>query len=292
MTDQNKNVPVIVFANQKGGVGKTTSADAVIEGFRDRGLKVLAIDMDTQNSLGDLQRRYILDDTPTSTAFIMGEDVVTKDGQATLPGEDALTNLQDLFDKNNKPIEYSSLKSAIDRAVEAHGFDVVVIDTHPGMGFAEVSSAYAATHIVIPTTADRLGINALLGTNLSAPTGEFSQGGMGSFLASVQETCGSDWKAEPAVLITKFRSMASIDRKCAASMRKQLPEEGYFVFDQIINLNTIIQQCQLNGCSIYEARGRSSAVAQYNCVTDTIMEWVGLEPKNASVNENNGQEWQ
>ena len=38
--------PVIVFTNQKGGVGKTTSADAIADGLRRRGLKVLAVDMD------------------------------------------------------------------------------------------------------------------------------------------------------------------------------------------------------------------------------------------------------
>lgn len=288
MTEYAKNVPVIAFANQKGGVGKTTSADAVIEGFRDRGLKVLAIDMDTQNSLGSLQSRYIVEDTPTSTAFIMGEDIACNNGQATLPGEPALTNLQDMIDKDKKQIEYASLKNAIDRAVDKYGFDVVVIDTHPGMGFAEVSSAFAATHIVIPTTADRLGIEALTGTDISG-TGKMMMGGMGEFLTNVQETCGSNWQSEPAVLITKFRSMTSIDRKCADEMREILPKQGYLVFDQIISLNTIIQQYQLNGCSIYAGKARSSAVAQYNCLTDTIMDWVGLQAKN---DENANEGWQ
>ena len=52
--------PVIVFTNQKGGVGKTTSADAVADGLRRRGLKVLAVDMDPQGSLGRIESDCLL----------------------------------------------------------------------------------------------------------------------------------------------------------------------------------------------------------------------------------------
>ena len=54
-----------------------------------------------------------------------------------------------------------SLRHAIDAAVERHGFDAVVIDTQPGMTFLTISALLAATHIIIPTTADRLGVEAI-----------------------------------------------------------------------------------------------------------------------------------
>ena len=43
---------VIVTTNQKGGVGKTTTACALLAGLRQRGAKVLGVDLDPQGSLG------------------------------------------------------------------------------------------------------------------------------------------------------------------------------------------------------------------------------------------------
>ena len=44
----------ITIANQKGGVGKTTTSQAMLEGFRRKGFKVLGIDTDPQSNLSSL----------------------------------------------------------------------------------------------------------------------------------------------------------------------------------------------------------------------------------------------
>ena len=43
---------IITITNQKGGVGKTTTACALMDGLRQRGARVLGVDLDPQGSLG------------------------------------------------------------------------------------------------------------------------------------------------------------------------------------------------------------------------------------------------
>lgn len=141
--------PVIVFTNQKGGVGKTTSADAIADGLRRRGLKVLAVDMDPQGSLGRIESDCVAS-TCCSSSFLKGVQVVcTEDGQATVPGDLDLANVSDERDLEGNEINEYSLTRAIESAVSQHGFDAVVVDTQPGMTFSTISSTIAATHLVI-----------------------------------------------------------------------------------------------------------------------------------------------
>lgn len=126
--------PVIVFTNQKGGVGKTTSADAIADGLRRRGLKVLAVDMDPQGSLGRIESDCVAKGTCCSSSFLKGVQVVcTEDGQATVPGDLDLANVSDERDLEGNEINEYSLTRAIESAVSQHGFDAVVVDTQPGM---------------------------------------------------------------------------------------------------------------------------------------------------------------
>ena len=43
---------IITITNQKGGVGKTTTASALMDGLRQRGARILGVDLDPQGSLG------------------------------------------------------------------------------------------------------------------------------------------------------------------------------------------------------------------------------------------------
>lgn len=118
--------PVIVFTNQKGGVGKTTSADAIADGLRRRGLKVLAVDMDPQGSLGRIESDCVAKGTCCSSSFLKGVQVVcTEDGQATVPGDLDLANVSDERDLEGNEINEYSLTRAIESAVSQHGFDAV-----------------------------------------------------------------------------------------------------------------------------------------------------------------------
>lgn len=264
------SVPVIVLTNQKGGVGKTTTADAIADGLRRRGKRVLAIDTDPQGSLGMLEERFIADGSCCCSNFFKGYDVVPdEDGQATVPGDVDLSFVQGMRDCTDEPLDEMSLRHAIDAAVERHGFDAVVIDTQPGMTFLTISALLAATHIIIPTTADRLGVEAIAQDI--------------SFFDSLSTSFDVRWESEPAVLITLFRGMASLARAFAEQIETMLPEQGLKVFYRRIPQNIMIQEAQQLRESIYDQRFQTGrigakvmrgAAAEYDLVTTAVCKWV------------------
>lgn len=263
-------VPIICLTNQKGGVGKTTSSDAIADGLRRRGKRVLAIDTDPQGSLGAIEARYIVDGTCCCSSFFKGSDLIpTEEGQAVVPGDFALSFIQGARDSEGRPLTEYSLRDAIDEAVERHGFDAVVIDTQPGMSFLTISALAAATHVVIPTTADALGVEALA-----------------QDLAYFEDLSGAvelRWESEPGVLITQYRGMARLAQVFADQIEHEMPNHGMRVFYRRIPINVMIQEAQANRVSIYDQEffrggaGRKvmqAAAAEYDMLVEKICTWI------------------
>lgn len=266
-------VPVIVLTNQKGGVGKTTTADAIADGLRRRGKRVLAVDTDPQGSLGLIESRFIADGSCCCSSFMKGFDIVpTSEGQATIPGDSALSFIQMARDRAGESLSPTSLRDAIDSAVERHGFDAVVVDTQPGMTFLTISALIAATHVIIPTTADRLGVEAVV-QDLA-------------FFDEVCSTADVRWESEPAVLITLFRGMANLAQSFASQIEFEFPKQGLKVFYRRIPINVSIQEAQHLQQSIYDqrffrglsgAKVMKGAAAEYDMTVNAVCGWVWPE---------------
>ena len=262
-----REVPVIVFANQKGGVAKTTSADAVADWMRRSGLDVLCVDMDPQGSLGTLERRYVAEGAPNALAFLQGWPVRPVDGQAVVPGELELNiaAAAGADDRWGNPIDEGSLGRAIEGALRTHPFDAVIVDTHPGIGFLEISAAAAADFIIVPTQANRLGAEAVAQ--------------MAEFLTMVSESIDVHWRDQPAVLVTLYRGMTRLERGVFEDFRRELPQMGFRVFKRRIPINVAIEQQQIAGESVYATSIMRGAALEYSLVAKTVMEWVGLKPR-------------
>ena len=187
-----------------------------------------------------------------------------RDGQATVPGDLDLANVADERDLEGNEINEYSLTRAIESAVSQHGFDAVVVDTQPGMTFSTISSTIAATHLVIPTTADRLGTEAVEQTL--------------ELLSAVSDSYEVAWMSAPAVLITLYRGIAKLARSFAAQMVEEFPKMGLKVFQRRIGITVAIQDAQANGRSIYEMNVLKGAAFEYDVLVGNIMNWCELKP--------------
>ena len=162
---------VISIANQKGGVGKTMTAESLAVGLSRAGKKVLLIDMDPQGSLTasfGFEEPDEIEFTLTNVlAYTMSDMAVEKgrgilhlpEGPDLLPGNIELSGLE------------TSLVTAMDRErilenyIEDQGFkesyDYILIDCMPSLGMLTINALTASDTVLIPVQASYLSLKGM-----------------------------------------------------------------------------------------------------------------------------------
>ena len=169
------NCKVIAIVNQKGGVGKTTTAANLGAGLVRQGKKVMIIDADPQGSLTlslGVKNPDELDSTLANVMERIVEDKEFESGFAVLRTEEGI----DLMPSNielsgievrlvNEMSRERVLKSYVDTIRDK--YDYILIDCMPSLGMMTFNALCSADSVIIPTTPEFLsakGLEKLLGT--------------------------------------------------------------------------------------------------------------------------------
>ena len=152
----------VVFANQKGGVGKTTSAAALAAGLANRGHRVVAVDLDPQcnfclsSGVDMLTLDRTLYDVFKGDAQI-ADVIVPGLGYSIIPGGLALAAADMEFTQTGREYMLSEVLAGVSDC-----FEFAVIDTPPTLGILTTNALTAADGVIVPLTAD---VYALQGLN-------------------------------------------------------------------------------------------------------------------------------
>jgi len=155
---------IYAIANQKGGVGKTTTAVNLGAGFARLGKKVLVVDLDQQCNAtvalgGDKDGR------PSSYDVLAGETTLAE--AARPAGPDNLWLVPASRDLAGAVVELPRLENPNFRLREQVGdladdFDITLIDCPPALGPVTVNALVASDRVIVPVQAEYLALEGLV----------------------------------------------------------------------------------------------------------------------------------
>ena len=153
------NCKVIALTNQKGGVGKTTTAVNLGVSLVQQGKKVLLIDADAQANLTMALGYNRPDDIPITLSTVMQNIIDDK----TLDGSQGIIHHREGVDLLPSNIELSGFEVRLINAMSRErvlktyvnevkkNYDYVLIDCMPSLGMITINALAAADSVIIPT---------------------------------------------------------------------------------------------------------------------------------------------
>ncbi len=149
---------ILTVANQKGGVGKTTTAVTLAHGLALAGQHILLVDLDPQ---GHVAFALGMDKAPGLYRLVVDEEPITnvaiysRENLDIVPGDKKTEKAKRTIVISNFPAEIMS------RVLKDAPYDVIILDMAPSLDVLHVSAPMASDWVLIPTKLDAMAVDGV-----------------------------------------------------------------------------------------------------------------------------------
>lgn len=251
---------VIVAANQKGGVGKTTTIQSIAVALQALGNRVLLIDMDPQTSLTSIcgAVRDVDDNTTKTILHVLTGQVSTieaiqtlENGISIIPSSLYLANLDTVGDQIERPyLLQTALESVRD------DYDYILIDSPPALGTFTINTLIAADKVIIPVILDIMSLQ-----------------GMQQIISTINSLKKrANPKLEIAgILITKHTKQSKLSKEILPMFEEMAAAAGTSIFNSKIRQTAAVMAAQASGTDILTYSASSNAAIDYKSFVKEIL---------------------
>jgi chromosome partitioning protein len=211
---------VVAVVNQKGGVGKSTTAVSVGAALAEAGYAVLVIDLDPQgNASTGLGIRHVARDVTTYEVLLAQAPIDQAIVPTAVSGLSAVPSTIDLAGAEIELVSQFSRETRLARAldpVRTERFDFILLDCPPSLGLLSVNALTAADELVVPIQCEYYALE-----------------GLGQLLRNVrliQQNVNPDLRLS-GIVMTMFDGRTKLSEQVVAEVRKYF---GARVFDTVI----------------------------------------------------------
>jgi len=239
---------IITIANQKGGVGKTTTALSLSAGLYHKRKKVLLIDLDPQGNATYITR--VNKNKGNAFDLLTGESTINGVIQSTpkydiIPSHDSLEDLS---------LKEQSLKKALKSLKKQ--YDYVVIDTPPSVGELTFNAITASNFLIVTAQADIFSLQGIAKIHKA--------------IEKVKKNHNPSIRLH-GILLTRHHARAILSREIKKTMGNVAKQIDTFVYKTFIRECIALKESQSQQKDIFDYAPQSNGSIDYlNFINEVI----------------------
>ena len=259
MADPRKSPKIIAVANQKGGVGKTTTAINLGAALARRDRRVLLVDLDPQGNASTGLGVAPEDRDVTSFEFLLGEvtpqDAVRETATPNLlliPASSDLSGAD--LEIGTRQGRTTLLRGALRQPfMDKFALDYVLIDCPPSLNVLTINALVAAQSVLVPLQSEFFALEGLSQLMLT--------------IREVRQTANPSLRIE-GVALTMVDRRTSLAQMVEADARENL---GDLVFQTVIPRNVRLSEAPSHAQSVLDYDPSSSGAAAYRALAAELL---------------------